>query len=75
MAQSARNRFPGVVTRVELDAVAAVVEVMAGPHRLVSLMTAEAVKELGLKVGDEVVCIVKATNVMVEIPSTREARA
>lgn len=75
VAQSARNRFPGVVTRVELDAVAAVVEVMAGPHRLVSLITAEAVKELGLKVGDEVVCIVKATNVMVEIPSTREARA
>lgn len=75
VAQSARNRFPGVVTRVELDAVAAVVEVMAGPHRLVSLVTAEAVKELGLKVGDEVVCIVKATNVMVEIPSTREARA
>ncbi len=75
VAQSARNRFPGVVTRVELDAVAAVVEVMAGPHRLVSLVTAEAVRELGLKVGDEVVCIVKATNVMVEIPSTREARA
>jgi molybdopterin-binding protein len=74
VAQSARNRFPGVVTRVELDAVAAVVEVMAGPHRLVSLVTAEAVRELGLKVGDEVVCIVKATNVMVEIPSTREAR-
>ncbi|MGD0862752.1 MAG: TOBE domain-containing protein [Candidatus Limnocylindrales bacterium] len=74
VAQSARNRFPGVVTRVELDAVAAVVEVMAGPHRLVSLITAEAVKELGLKVGDEVVCIVKATNVMVEIPSVKETR-
>jgi molybdopterin-binding protein len=74
VAQSARNRFPGVVTRVERDGVAAVVEVMAGPHRLVSLLTAEAVIELGLKVGDEVVCIVKATNVMVEIPSGREPR-
>jgi len=74
VAQSARNRFPGVVTRVERDGVAAVVEVMAGPHRLVSLLTAEAVIELGLKVGDEVVCIVKATNVMVEIPSGREQR-
>ncbi|MGP1674069.1 MAG: TOBE domain-containing protein, partial [Candidatus Limnocylindrales bacterium] len=41
VAQSARNRFQGVVTRVERDGVAAVVEVMAGPHRLVSLMTAE----------------------------------
>ena len=69
VAQSARNRFPGVVTRVERDGVAAVVEVMAGPHRLVSLMTAEAVDELDLKVGDEAVCVVKATNVIVEIPS------
>jgi molybdopterin-binding protein len=69
VAQSARNRFPGIVTRIEADKVAAVVEVIAGPHRLVSLMTAEAVMELGLKVGDEAVCVVKATNVIVEIPS------
>ncbi len=75
VAQSARNRFPGVVTRVERDGVAAVVEVMAGPHRLVSLLTAEAVIELGLKVGDEVVGVVKSTNVMLEIPSARETRA
>jgi molybdopterin-binding protein len=74
VAQSARNRFPGVVTRVERDGVAAVVEVMAGPHRLVSLMTAEAVEELDLKVGDQAVCVVKATNVIVEIPSTKESR-
>ena len=44
VAQSARNRFPGIVTRIERDGVAAVVEVMAGPHRLVSLLTAEAVE-------------------------------
>ena len=75
IAQSARNRFAGIVTRVEVDHVAAVVEVMAGPHRLVSLMTAEAVLELDLKVGDEAVCVVKATNVIVEIPSTREPRS
>ena len=68
VAQSARNRFEGIVTRVEHDKVAAVVEVLAGPHRLVSLMTAEAVAELDLKVGDEAVCIVKATQVIVEIP-------
>lgn len=71
VARSARNRFAGVVTRVERDRVAAVVEVLAGPHRLVSLMTAEAVDELGLTVGDEVVCAVKATNVVVEVPSPR----
>lgn len=72
---SARNRFPGIVTRVEKDRVAAVVEVIAGPHRMVSLMTAEAVDEMGLKVGDEAVCVVKATNVIVEVPARRETRA
>ncbi len=76
VAQSARNRFAGIVTRIEKDGVAAVVEVIAGPHRLVSLMTAEAVDELGLEVGHEAVCVVKATNVIVEIPSaSRESRA
>ena len=74
VAQSARDRFPGIVTRIERDHVAAVVEVIAGPHRLVSLMTAEAVDELDLKVGDEAVCVVKSTNVIVEIPSSRESR-
>jgi molybdopterin-binding protein len=68
VAQSARNRFAGIVTRIERDRVAAVVEVLAGPHRLVSLMTAEAVDELGLEIGQEAVCVVKATNVIVEIP-------
>ena len=75
VAQSARNRFPGIVTRIEADKVAAVVEVIAGPHRLVSLMTAEAVEELGLKVGDEAVCVVKATNVIVEKSMKKESRA
>jgi molybdopterin-binding protein len=74
VAQSARNRFPGIVTRIERDRVAAVVEVLAGPHRLVSLLTAEAIDDLDLKVGDEAVCVVKATNVIVEIPSTRDTR-
>jgi len=74
VAQSARNRFPGIVTRIEADRVAAVVEVIAGPHRLVSLMTAEAVEDMGLKVGDEAVCVVKATNVIVEVPTAKESR-
>jgi molybdopterin-binding protein len=74
VGQSARNRFAGIVTRIERDRVAAVVEVIAGPHRLVTLMTAEAVDELDLKVGDQAVCVVKATNVIVEIPSARESR-
>src|SRR6478672_6603454 len=56
VAQSARNRFPGIVTRIERDRVA-------------------AVDELDLKVGDEAVCVVKSTNVIVEIPSSKESRA
>lgn len=75
VAGSARNRFPGVVTRIERDGVAAVVEIVAGPHRIVSLMTAEAVDELALAVGDEAIGVVKATNVIVEVPSSRETRA
>lgn len=71
---SARNRFPGIVTRIEKDRVAAVVEVIAGPHRMVSLMTAEAVDEMALQVGDDAICVVKATNVIVELPARREVR-
>ena len=74
VAQSARNRFAGIVTRIEKDRVAAVVEVQAGPHRLVSLMTAEAIDDMELRVGDEAVCVVKATNVIVEVPSARPSR-
>ncbi len=70
VAASARNRFPGIVTRIERDGVAAVVEIRAGPHRIVSLMTAEAIDDLGLAVGDEAIGVVKATNVIVEIPSS-----
>ena len=69
VAQSARNRFPGIVTRIQRDGIVAVVEILAGPHRVVSIMTAEAVDELGLTVGAEAVGVVKATNVVVEVPS------
>jgi molybdopterin-binding protein len=65
---SARNRFTGLVTNVVLDTVAAQVEIQAGPHRFVSLMTAEAVRDLGLEVGSLAVAVVKATTVIVETP-------
>jgi molybdopterin-binding protein len=68
VAQSARNRFPGIITRVIKDRVAAQVEIQAGPHRLVSLLTREAVDELDLKPGMPAVAVVKATNVGVELP-------
>jgi molybdopterin-binding protein len=68
VGQSARNRFPGIVTRVVRDRVAAQVEIQAGPHRVVSLMTREAADELGLEPGMVAVAAVKATQVGVEIP-------
>ena len=69
VAQSARNRFAGTVVSVRRDALVALVEVQAGPHRLVSMVTREAVDELGLEPGSEVVCVVKSTDVLVEVPS------
>ena len=69
VGQSARNRFPGIVTKVERDRVAASVEIQAGPHRIVSLMTAAAVDELGLRPGMLAVAAVKATSVVVEVPA------
>ncbi|MDH5279218.1 MAG: DUF3853 family protein [Actinomycetota bacterium] len=65
--RSARNSFPGLVTRVLADAVVAQVDIQAGPHRVVSLMTREAVDELGLAPGVEVVAVVKAPHVAVEL--------
>lgn len=68
VAQSARNRFPGIVTRVLKDKVTAQIEIQAGPHRIVSLMTREAADELGLEPGVLAVGVVKATTVVVELP-------
>ncbi len=65
-AQSARNRFVGLVTRVVTGDVTAQVELQCGPHRVVSLLTREAVDELGLHPGMEAVASVKATNVVIE---------
>ncbi|MEU0671882.1 helix-turn-helix transcriptional regulator [Streptomyces sp. NPDC006172] len=63
---SARNAFPGIVTAIKLGDVAAQVEIHAGPHRLVSLLTREAVEELGLEVGVEATARVKSTNVHID---------
>ena len=68
VSESARNRFQGIVTRVLKDGVAAQVEMQAGPHRIVSLMTRDAADELGLKPGVLAVASVKSTNVVIELP-------
>ena len=68
VAHSVRNRFSGLVSRVTRDTVMAQVEIQAGPHRFVSLLSREAADELGLEPGMLAVAAVKATNVSVEIP-------
>ncbi|MDR6175818.1 molybdopterin-binding protein [Nocardioides zeae] len=65
---SARNRLPGIVTRVVADTVMAQVEMQCGPYRVVSLMSAEAAAELGLAPGARAVASVKSTTVVVERP-------
>lgn len=75
VAESARNRFTGLVTNVVKDTVMAQVEIQAGPHRIVSLLSREAVDELGLEPGVIAIASVKATNVVVEVPEHRASRA
>ena len=65
-ASSARNRFVGLVTAVKTDAVMAQVEMQCGPFRVVSLMSSEAVDELGLETGSVAVAVIKSTNVIIE---------
>ena len=65
---SARNRFEGIVTRVVRDGVMAQVEMQAGPHHIVSLISREAADELKLKAGVVAIATVKATNVGIELP-------
>lgn len=69
--RSARNRFVGLVTEVTADRVMAQVEMQCGPHRVVSLMSSEAVRELGLEPGVLAVAVVKSTHVVVETPGGR----
>ena len=64
---SVRNRLPGVVTEIKRDKLAATVEILAGPHRILAFITREAVDEMGLKPGMHAVATVKATNVMVQV--------
>ena len=68
IGRSARNRFVGLVTEILSDTVMSQVELQCGPHRVVSLMSTEAVRELGLEPGSVAIAVVKATTVIVETP-------
>ncbi|MGA8017031.1 MAG: TOBE domain-containing protein [Candidatus Dormiibacterota bacterium] len=66
--ESARNHFAGLVTKVTKDSVMAQVDLQAGPHRVVSLMSREAADDLGLEPGMLAVAVIKATSVVVQLP-------
>ena len=66
--RSARNRFVGLVTNILTDTVMAQVELQCGPYRVVSLMSSEAVRDLGLELGSVAVAVVKSTTVIIETP-------
>ncbi|GAB3811176.1 helix-turn-helix transcriptional regulator [Tessaracoccus terricola] len=66
--RSARNHFTGIVTRVVSDKVMSQVELQSGPNRVTSLISTEAVQQLGLEVGSIATAVVKATNVTIEVP-------
>ncbi len=67
---SARNRFPGVITSIQVDGVMALVEIEAGPHRITAAITRDAIEELGLVEGEAATATIKATSVMIQRSSS-----
>ncbi|ACZ31821.1 TOBE domain protein [Xylanimonas cellulosilytica DSM 15894] len=73
LASSARNRFVGLVTDIRMDTVMAQVELQCGPFRVVSLLSSESVRDLGLELGSAAVATIKSTHVVVE--TTKDDRS
>lgn len=69
VGSSARNRLVGLVTKVSADSVMAEVQMQCGPFTVVSLMSAESARQLGLEPGVVAVAVVKATTVIIETPA------
>ena len=66
MALSARNQLPGIVESVETDSIMAHVVVKVGDNLIESVITRTSAEELGLKKGDKVTAVIKATEVMIQ---------
>jgi molybdopterin-binding protein len=64
MRLSARNKLPGIVESIVADGLQAKVGVRVGENYIVAIVTAEAVEELELKVGDAVTAVIKSSSVM-----------
>jgi len=67
MRVSARNQLKGRVTEITEGAVEAIVKIDVGGQPITSVVTIEAVRELGLKVGSEAVAVIKADHVMLGV--------
>lgn len=68
MRLSARNQLPGTIQSIKEGVVTAEVVVrLEGGQELVSVITVESVRSLGLQVGDAVRAVVKSTEVMIAI--------
>ena len=61
---SARNKLPGTVESIAVDGLQAKVGVRVGDNHLVAVVTAEAIADLDLKIGDQVTAVIKSTSVM-----------
>ena len=68
MKTSGRNRLPGTVTEVRIEGLMAQIGLQVGDNHVVAIISAEAARELDLKVGDTAVALIKATSVMVLKP-------
>ena len=62
---SSRNKLPGVIKEIKLGEVAAEVMIESGTNQIVATITRGSVEDMGLKVGDNVTALVKASSVMV----------
>ncbi len=63
---STRNELAGIVTRIQMDGVMAQVDLQCGIYRVVSLISAEAVREMNIEVGSPATALIKATNVSIK---------
>jgi molybdopterin-binding protein len=68
MKISARNQLAGTVRSITEGAAIANVELDVGGNRVVASVTVEAVRELGLSEGSEVVAVIKASDVLLALP-------
>jgi molybdopterin-binding protein len=68
---SARNRLFGYIEEVRVDGLLAQVQLRVGDQRLTAVITADAVRGLKLRRGDDAIAIVKSTEVMIAVPAAR----